>query len=365
MNARPRPTTCAKPTHDNSPAVAGTNGLRPTATGVSVKATRRMCPPVTNNRKGYATCLPCPKRRRGAGQRRPAAPVLKQESKATHDPKLCSPIPAYPLDTMNKADGLDLLRGTPDEYTKLVIFDPQYRHVMDHLKFGNEGERQKQRAKLPQQSNLEISQFGAEIVRVLKPGGYVMLWCDKFILCEGIAPEFFQDQLKLVDLVTWNKCKMGMGKRTRRVAEYAIFFQKAPHVIRTKKLVTWRTQPVIRDVWDEKIGSKDKIHGHQKPFGLQKAVIEATTDPGDVVIDPVAGSFSVMHAAHACGRRFLGGDILGPPQKAYTLPKVESPSIDPSIFNGRTRKVILSSITADSNERHIAKRALRQPGAGS
>ena len=30
-----------------------------------------------------------------------------------------------------------------------------------------------------------------------------------------------------------------------------------------------------------------------------------------MVIDPVAGSFSVMHAAHACGRHFLGGDILG------------------------------------------------------
>jgi len=111
-------------------------------------------------------------------------------------------VPNHPLDTMNKADGLDLLRGTPDGYTKLVIFDPQYRQVMDHLKFGNEGERQKGRAILPQQSNFEICQFGVEIVRVLKPGGYVMLWCDKFILCQGIAPEFFQNELKLVDLLT-------------------------------------------------------------------------------------------------------------------------------------------------------------------
>jgi hypothetical protein len=86
-------------------------------------------------------------------------------------------------------------------------------------------------------------------------------------------------------------------------------FSKAPHVIRTKALVTWKTKPCIADVWPEPI--KAKIHPHQKPFGLQKAVIEATTDPDDVVIDPVAGSFSVMHAAHACGRRFLGGDILG------------------------------------------------------
>jgi site-specific DNA-methyltransferase (adenine-specific) len=100
-----------------------------------------------------------------------------------------------------------------------------------------------------------------------------------------------------------------MGKRTRRKCEYAIFFQKAPLVVRTQKLVTWKTKPCIADVWSEPI--KKKVHAHQKPFGLQKAVIEATTDPDDVVIDPVAGSFSVMQAAHACGRRFLGGDILG------------------------------------------------------
>jgi site-specific DNA-methyltransferase (adenine-specific) len=81
-------------------------------------------------------------------------------------------VPNHPLDAINKADGLDLLRGTPDEYTKLVIFDPQYRHLMDRMKFGNEGERQKERAKLPQQSNLEIRQFGAEIVRVLERACY-------------------------------------------------------------------------------------------------------------------------------------------------------------------------------------------------
>jgi site-specific DNA-methyltransferase (adenine-specific) len=53
------------------------------------------------------------------------------------------PDPKYPLDQMNKADGLDLLRGTPDNYSKMIIFDPQYREVLDQLKYGNEGDRQK------------------------------------------------------------------------------------------------------------------------------------------------------------------------------------------------------------------------------
>jgi site-specific DNA-methyltransferase (adenine-specific) len=34
------------------------------------------------------------------------------------------------------------------------------------------------------------------------------------------------------------------------------------------------------------------------------------TEPGDIIIDPAAGSFVVLAAALGCGRRFLGTDIL-------------------------------------------------------
>jgi site-specific DNA-methyltransferase (adenine-specific) len=235
------------------------------------------------------------------------------------------PDPKYPLDTMNKADGLDLLRGTPDNYSKMIIFDPQYREVLDQLKYGNEGDRQKGRFVLPQMSDLVITEFGREIARILVPSGYCALWADKMILCQGIAPRFFDDQLQIVDLITWDKQTFGMGYRSRRRGEYLIILQRPP----IKARATWSSMPSIPDVWPEKIA--DKIHVHQKPFGLQKAIVEATTAPGDIVIDPVAGSFSVMACAHACGRRFLGGDILGAPQGVDALQKMAAPSIEPDL----------------------------------
>jgi site-specific DNA-methyltransferase (adenine-specific) len=64
-------------------------------------------------------------------------------------------------------------------------------------------------------------------------------------------------------------------------------------------------------VWREKIERSKKRHVHEKPLGLQTALIEATSNKGDIIVDPCAGSFSVMDAAHACGRKFLGCDILG------------------------------------------------------
>ncbi|HKG70020.1 MAG TPA: hypothetical protein VKA92_14200, partial [Segetibacter sp.] len=67
------------------------------------------------------------------------------------------------------------------------FFDPQYRGVMDKMKYGNEGERQKGRAELEQMSEETIKLFIKEIDRVLIPDGHLFLWVDKFHFCEGTS----------------------------------------------------------------------------------------------------------------------------------------------------------------------------------
>lgn len=52
-----------------------------------------------------------------------------------------------------------------------------------------------------------------------------------------------------------------------------------------------------------------KIHPTQKPVGLLKRLIEIFTDPGDVVIDPVAGSGATLRAAYELGRDSYGFEV--------------------------------------------------------
>jgi len=52
-----------------------------------------------------------------------------------------------------------------------------------------------------------------------------------------------------------------------------------------------------------------KIHPTQKPVKLLEKLISIFTDPGDVVIDPVAGSGSTLVAAQNLGRRAYGFEI--------------------------------------------------------
>ena len=52
-----------------------------------------------------------------------------------------------------------------------------------------------------------------------------------------------------------------------------------------------------------------KIHPTQKPVGVLKRLIEIFTDPGDVVIDPCAGSGSTLRAAYEIGRDSYGFEV--------------------------------------------------------
>jgi len=52
-----------------------------------------------------------------------------------------------------------------------------------------------------------------------------------------------------------------------------------------------------------------KIHPNQKPISVIENLIEIFTDPGDVVIDPVAGSGTTLIAAENKGRKAYGFEI--------------------------------------------------------
>lgn len=204
----------------------------------------------------------------------------------------------------NLINGFDLLKNVRKDCIKIIFFDPEYRGILDKMKYGNEGiSRGKERCSLDQMDFNTIQAFFKEFVRVLMPSGYLFLWIDKFHLVDGVKSWFNNvNELECVDLITWNKEKIGMGYRTRRKSEYLLILQKKPK----KAKNTW-TLHNIPDVWNEKIDNK--IHTHQKPLELQKQLILATTNENDYVMDVCSGSYSVFEACKLTKRNFIGGDI--------------------------------------------------------
>jgi site-specific DNA-methyltransferase (adenine-specific) len=52
-----------------------------------------------------------------------------------------------------------------------------------------------------------------------------------------------------------------------------------------------------------------RLHPHAKPADLISRLIGAVTRPGDLIVDPCAGGFTVLHEARRLNRSFLGVDI--------------------------------------------------------
>lgn len=202
-------------------------------------------------------------------------------------------------------NGLELLDIIPNQSIKVSFFDPQYRGVLDKMSYGNEGKNRGQiRSALPQMTEDVIEQFIFKIERVLLPNGYLFLWVDKFHLVEGVKDWFINTpSLSIVDMITWDKQKIGMGYRSRRRSEYLIIVQKQPK----KAKSTWVIHN-IPDVWTEKLIKK--THTHSKPIELQKQLILATTLENDIVLDPASGGFSVFEACKQTGRNFIGTDLI-------------------------------------------------------
>jgi len=218
-----------------------------------------------------------------------------------------------PCDVALRGDALTLLRSLPDGCTPLVFFDPQHRSTLNRLKFGNEGVRQRGRFLLPAMTDNFIDAVCIAIARVLRPSGYLALWADTFRLVEGHHLRVARMELMStarpcrialapVDLIAWDCLRIGMGKRSRRRGDYLLVLQKPP----IKAGATWRDHG-IPSRWSEKVDRK--LHPHIKPIGLITRLIAATTMPGDLVVDPAAGSFVVMTAAHQIGRQFIGCDL--------------------------------------------------------
>ncbi|MBB1074565.1 restriction endonuclease [Rhodoferax sp. 4810] len=68
----------------------------------------------------------------------------------------------------------------------------------------------------------------------------------------------------------------------------------------------------MNDFWDDIQAVKpSETFGYptQKPLALLERIIQASSNPGDVVLDPFCGCGTAIHAAHNLGRDWIGIDI--------------------------------------------------------
>jgi len=143
--------------------------------------------------------------------------------------------------------------------------------------------------------------------RLLKGGACCCCCC-----CGGGGPQpLFARWTLLLDeiigfkhAVVWDKGGLGMGIHFRRNYEFVLIAQNGSPAHR------WNGGTQTANIWRiPKVIPRAHEHPTEKPVALMARCIELFSLPGDLVLDPFAGSGTTLVAAKQLGRRAIGIEI--------------------------------------------------------
>lgn len=154
--------------------------------------------------------------------------------------------------------------------------------------------------------------------RILKPSGTIWISGTLHnIYSVGMALE--QEGYKILNNITWQKtnpppnlaCKC-FTHSTETILWAKINENKAKHTFNYALMKECNGGKQMKDVWTGALTpAKEKIDGKhptQKPLYLLERIVECSTNPGDVVLDPFCGSSTTGVACIELGRRYIGID---------------------------------------------------------
>lgn len=193
--------------------------------------------------------------------------------------------------TIIQGDCTEVLKTLPDNSVDFVLTDPPY--------FVAYKDRHGRRVKNDgADDTAKVLSAFPEIYRVMKPNtlcvsfygwqaidAFMAAWKDA-----GFTP---------VDHIVWRKKYTSSKRFVQRRHEQAYVLAKGRPDLPRKPIED--VQP-----W---VYSGNRYHPTEKAVGTLTPVIEAFTAPGDVVLDPFAGSGSTLAAAVLLGRKYVGIEL--------------------------------------------------------
>ena len=235
------------------------------------------------------------------------------------------------IDSIICADLLSVIDSIPDEIADLIIIDPPYNLDKDFN--GN---------KFRAMSNAEYIEYlhtwFHKVCRKLKPDGSMYVCGDW--RCTAALQLVMEEELHLLNRITWqrekgrgakNNWKNGMEDIWFGVKDKNNYYFDIEAVkMKRRVLAPYRVDGVAKD-WTENEAGRFRLtcpsnfwadisvpfwsmpantdHPTQKPEKLYAKLILASTQEGDVVFDPFAGSGTAAVVAAKLGRHYLGVEI--------------------------------------------------------
>ena len=157
--------------------------------------------------------------------------------------------------------------------------------------------------------------------RVLKPTGTIWVTGTLHVYL-GVGMAMMQQGFRILNDITWEKTSPppDLGCRCfTHSTETILWAAKAPEGSKHKYTFHYEDMKAenggkqMKTVWRLPAAGRDERghgkHPTQKPVALIERCLKASTNPGDMVLDPFAGSGATGVAAIRLGRSFMGCEV--------------------------------------------------------
>lgn len=198
-------------------------------------------------------------------------------------------------------EAMDELRCSID----LLVTDPPYKTITGGDGDGANSVRPKgmlggDRKLFAHQNGPKPSDWMPKAYGALKEGSHAYVFTNALNM--GAMLDAARDAgFRLHNILVWEKNNCTPSQYYMKTCEYVLFLRKGK--------AKW-----INDIGGSRTvhrfdNVRGKRHPCEKPVGLLEYYIANSSEPGDIVLDPFAGSGSTMEAALALGRHFVGYEI--------------------------------------------------------
>ena len=185
-------------------------------------------------------------------------------------------------------DCLEVMRTIPDKSIDMVLTDPPY---------GTRTDQRGESFMVGEFSNI-LPLVLPEIYRVLKADGVFYCFTSWTQMSEWLLR--FQQYFKLQNIIVWDKQKHSgcYSPASWQFTWEGIFFG-----IKGKRKIREYQRDVIYST------QKGRRMAMEKPVDILEQLIRASTDEGDIILDPFMGSGSTVIACKNLKRNYIGIEI--------------------------------------------------------
>lgn len=209
---------------------------------------------------------------------------------------------------LQQGDCLKLMKSIPDGSLDLIVTDPPYK-ITSRGNGGNSGgmfqKKIVNKGQVFNNNDISIKDYLGEFYRILKPQTHCYIMTNNKNITEFLMAVKDSDFHFIKNLV-WVKDNKIMGQSYMSQFEYIIFLRKGPH----KKINNCGDSDVL-NFPNKKLKDENgkTIHDTEKPVGLMKVLIDNSSQPHDLVLDPFMGIGSTGVACVNTNRNFIGMEL--------------------------------------------------------